>query len=55
MKRQYSKPTSKYILLHIEECVMLQGSNLKEEGDTDAGTAMTHKQEPVIEETNSPW
>lgn len=52
MKKQYFIPKAKHIQLDAEALMntVLGGSSIE-----DAENAMTHTQEPVIEETNSPW
>lgn len=53
MKKLYYKPTSKYIQLEIEAIIALSGDKGPDDGY--ATEYMTHKREPAIEETNSPW
>lgn len=55
MKKLYYKPTSKYIQLDAES--LLQGplGSIIDGGTASGDIGMTHKQEPAIEETNSPW
>lgn len=56
MKKLYYKPTSKHIQLETGSLLEIISGSIND-GDGSAGgeIGMTHKQEPAIEETNSPW